>query len=130
MKSKVGSMLEIVAMIAVLATVMWSGCSSRPPTTGLRAVGFQQNGRIPMLTDFSTPRIRSADVSLPVEELWIIARNSDAQAAPDDKTPGSGELMAVVDDQQVPMPLKHTDVKASISGYIGSVEVVQQFFNP
>jgi len=28
------------------------------------------------------------------------------------------------------MPLKHTDVRASVSGYIGSVEVVQQFHNP
>jgi Ca-activated chloride channel family protein len=28
------------------------------------------------------------------------------------------------------MPLKHTDVRASISGYIGTVEVTQQFLNP
>jgi Ca-activated chloride channel family protein len=28
------------------------------------------------------------------------------------------------------MPLKHTDVCASVSGYIGSVEVVQRFHNP
>jgi Ca-activated chloride channel family protein len=28
------------------------------------------------------------------------------------------------------LPLKHTDVRASVSAYIGSVEVVQQFHNP
>jgi len=28
------------------------------------------------------------------------------------------------------MPLKPTDVRASISGYIGAVEVTQQFLNP
>ena len=28
------------------------------------------------------------------------------------------------------MPLKHTDVRASVSGYIGAVEVTQQFLNP
>src|SRR5258705_11712569 len=28
------------------------------------------------------------------------------------------------------MPLKHTDVRASISGYISAVEVTQQFHNP
>jgi Ca-activated chloride channel family protein len=32
--------------------------------------------------------------------------------------------------QQVPVPLKHTDVHASIAGSIASVEVTQQFFNP
>jgi Ca-activated chloride channel family protein len=63
------------------------------------------------------------------EELWIIARNSDP-IAPQDDTPGSGTLMAEVEDQQVPMPLRHTDVRASVAGYLGSVEVVQQFQNP
>jgi Ca-activated chloride channel family protein len=29
-----------------------------------------------------------------------------------------------------PLPLKHTDVKAKVSGYIATVEVVQQFQNP
>ena len=38
--------------------------------------------------------------------------------------------MAQVEGKEVPMPLKHTDVRASVSGYIGSVEVVQQFYNP
>ena len=38
--------------------------------------------------------------------------------------------MAEVEDKEVPMPLKHTDVHASVSGYIGSVDVVQQFYNP
>jgi Ca-activated chloride channel family protein len=38
----------------------------------------------------------------------------------------------VVEDgkQRVPMPLKHTDVKAAISGYIATVKVTQQFQNP
>lgn len=38
--------------------------------------------------------------------------------------------MAQFEEKQIPMPLKHTDVRASVSGYIGSVEVVQQFHNP
>jgi len=32
--------------------------------------------------------------------------------------------------KEVPLPLKHTDVKASISAYIASVEVTQEFHNP
>jgi Ca-activated chloride channel family protein len=64
------------------------------------------------------------------EELWIIARGSEPMIRPEKDTPGSGELMAEIGDQEVPMPLKHTDVHASISGYIGAVQVTQQFLNP
>ena len=32
--------------------------------------------------------------------------------------------------KHVPLPLKHTDVKATIEGYIATVDVVQQFHNP
>ncbi|MBI2926383.1 MAG: VWA domain-containing protein [Verrucomicrobia bacterium] len=34
------------------------------------------------------------------------------------------------EDKEVPLPLKHTEVKAAISGYIATVEVTQQFHNP
>jgi Ca-activated chloride channel family protein len=64
------------------------------------------------------------------EELWIIARSSDSSTEPTDDAPGSGALMTMVEEREVPLPLKHTDVRASISGYISSVEVVQQFHNP
>jgi Ca-activated chloride channel family protein len=38
--------------------------------------------------------------------------------------------MARIEEKEVPMPLKHTEVHASVSGYIGAVEVTQQFLNP
>lgn len=72
------------------------------------------------------------------EELWVIQRPGAAGgAAPNDDVPGSGALVcklpvagesaAPVD---VPVPLKHTDVKASIVGAISAVHVTQQFHNP
>jgi Ca-activated chloride channel family protein len=64
------------------------------------------------------------------EELWIIARGGGDTIAPSEEAPGSGALMAKIEEKQVPMPLKHTDVRASVSGYIGAVEVTQQFLNP
>jgi len=73
---------------------------------------------------------QSINVPLGTDELWIIARGSDSEAQPAQDSPGSGALMAEIDEKEVPMPLKHTDVHASVSGYIGSVEVVQQFLNP
>jgi Ca-activated chloride channel family protein len=63
------------------------------------------------------------------EELWILARGETPAARPD-QTPGSGMLMASLGGREVPMPLKHTDVRASVNGYIGTVEVTQQFLNP
>src|SRR6516225_3322587 len=60
------------------------------------------------------------------EELWILARGETPAARPD-QTPGSGMLMASLGGREVPMPLKHTDVRASVNGYIGTVEVTQQF---
>jgi Ca-activated chloride channel homolog len=63
------------------------------------------------------------------DELWILARG-ESPAPPSDDAPGSGALVAQIEQKQVPMPLKHTDVRASVSGYIGTVEVTQQFLNP
>jgi Ca-activated chloride channel homolog len=77
----------------------------------------------------SSSTVRSISDSAGVDEIWVVARSSDT-AAPSDDSAGSGALMAKIADEQIPMPLKHTDVHASISGYIGSVEVVQQFQNP
>ncbi|MBI3273387.1 MAG: VWA domain-containing protein [Planctomycetes bacterium] len=33
-------------------------------------------------------------------------------------------------DREIPVPLKHTDVQAHVSGYVGTVEVRQSFENP
>ena len=70
------------------------------------------------------------------EELWIIAtapRKVNTARGPDH--PGSGALMATrpadgEDKTKVPLPLKHTEVRAAITGYVGTVDVTQQFQNP
>ncbi len=72
------------------------------------------------------------------EELWIIAtrpRRVQTTEAGEPDHPGSGALVVKpspdADDQkQVPLPLKHTDVRAAITGYVGTVDVTQQFENP
>jgi Ca-activated chloride channel family protein len=65
------------------------------------------------------------------EELWIIER-PETPAPPGDDSLGSGALIAILTDaeKEVPVPLKHTDVQAIISGYIATVDVTQQFHNP
>ena len=74
------------------------------------------------------------------EELWVIAKPSFGdQAVNDDASPGSGAMVARVahvgEDEikaikEIPLPLKHTDVRARIEGYISTVNVRQQFHNP
>ncbi|MHC4133118.1 MAG: VIT domain-containing protein [Planctomycetota bacterium] len=65
------------------------------------------------------------------DELWVIARPETTVAA-DEDAPSCGGLMAKLpgEDEEIPLPLKHTDVRVQISGYIATVEVTQQFHNP
>ena len=73
----------------------------------------------------------------PGEEIWIIAKPTTQVADNVERMPGCGALIAVApvheERQQpvyTPLPLKHTDVKASVAGYIATVDVTQQFHNP
>jgi hypothetical protein len=87
--------------------------------------------------------VRPADVrqqvaaqSLPSanEELWVIQKPATAAARDEhgEPLPGSGMLVTKLPGEQktVPVPLKHTEVTANITGYIASVDVKQQFHNP
>ena len=95
---------------------------------------------------FLGDRTRSAQDAIPLtpqagEELWIIATPARPDAAIDadgDTSPGSGAMLAsfLPDDDraeyptELPLPLKHTDVRARIDGYVSTVDVTQQFENP
>jgi Ca-activated chloride channel family protein len=73
---------------------------------------------------------RRAALGSPTDELWVISR-AVPQPANDDR-PGTGSMLARVpsEDKPIPVPLKHTAVRASIAGYIATVDVTQQFHNP
>jgi Ca-activated chloride channel family protein len=72
----------------------------------------------------------AAETPLPEDEIWVIARGSEVVQPLADDSPRSGALLAKVEQKEIPMPLKHTDVRANVSGYIDEVEVTQQFHNP
>lgn len=74
-------------------------------------------------------------IPLQNEELWIISKPGPqmVMAAPSNDVPGTGSLVVRLPAEpakQVAVPLKHTDVKASIAGYIATVDVTQQYHNP
>ena len=67
------------------------------------------------------------------DEIWVIAKAEVAvRVRRDDETPGCGAMVCRPpgEEKEVPLPLKHTDVKGQVSGYIATVEVTQQFHNP
>lgn len=70
------------------------------------------------------------------EEVWVIVKDESAAASgsKEDDTPGCGGMVCRIGEGQstrdVPLPLKHTEVRTAISAYIASVEVTQEFFNP
>jgi len=64
------------------------------------------------------------------EELWIISRPTRIARVEDDQYPGTGGMVTRRGEKEIPLPLRHTDVKAKVTGYIATVEVTQQFHNP
>src|SRR6266705_5589034 len=131
MKIKVVKLLAVPVIAGLTISVIWllAGCKTNsygvaklPMVLAKRSVGFVGD---------TSGSVQLASLSIPGnDELWILARGIDAAVQPSDENPGSGTLLARVHQQEIPMPLKHTDVHASISGFIGAVEVAQQFYNP
>jgi Ca-activated chloride channel homolog len=78
--------------------------------------------------------VQSSPVYSQAEELWIITRPKTVAQVYDDQYPGTGAMVVKrkveAEEKEIPLPLKHTDVKAKVIGYIATVEVTQQFHNP
>ncbi|MBN1674547.1 MAG: VWA domain-containing protein [Kiritimatiellae bacterium] len=64
------------------------------------------------------------------DEVWVIETARAPAGAEPGGRPTQGELRAKMDDEEIPLPLKHTDVKAQVSAFIATVNVVQQYQNP
>ncbi len=129
-------LLGLTRPICLAAIVLLPGCAKSPaggpPASFGARFASASDGLITSGLRQGRPGRGGPIAALPAgnEEVWIIARGSDNPAAPAEEGPGTGTLLAKIEEKQVPMPLKHTDVRAVVSGYIGTVEVTQQFLNP
>lgn len=103
------SVFILIAASGLVAGLILTGCHSAP--------------NFPVLL----PHARSISLQSEVDEVWILSRNPEATTS--ENTPDSASLLAKVGNREVPMPLMHTDVKATVSGCISSVDVTQQFNN-
>ena len=132
-KSAVMLGLAISFCFVLIALLIGFGCSSREARRGW-TFDLAPSAPPAMLT-----RVSEASAAPPGtvpsldEEIWVIERPATgAPAVPDEDTLGSGAMLARLpgEEKEIPVPLKHTDVRADISGYIASVEVTQKFHNP
>ncbi len=112
----------------------YGGMEITAPTAWNRARTYSSSGWSAGRTAVSVRSIPVELINVSADELWVIAR-PEVQAtpvAPDDEGPGCGAMLAKLPkkDKKIPLPLKHTDVKGQITGYIATVNVTQQFHNP
>jgi len=113
--------------IAVLVAAL-AACSGRsksaPAGGGAKPVFSAARGFVDGLVD-------GDELLVIVKTDREVAIGQGAHSAPVDDVAG-GELRAKLDgeEQEIPLPLKRTDVKARISLHVGSVRVVQSYHNP
>ena len=121
---------------AALEEIVVTGRGAAPPQV-------LQSATAPAVAELGAANpLASAGPPAANEELWVIATAAETDAAADsneDAEPGSGAMLAsfLPDDTvpgdssiEIPLPLKHTDVRAEIVGYVSTVDVTQQFENP
>ncbi|MBM3879819.1 MAG: VWA domain-containing protein [Verrucomicrobia bacterium] len=114
-------------LIGALLAVLLAGCMSSVSQRGISPITAHGFGRAGVRAQPALPG------SLPSieEELWVVARAEPASPPAEADAPGSGELVTKTGaGETVPLPLEHTAVRATISGYIAAVQVTQQFRNP
>lgn len=122
------------------ADTKWSALKSniqQQMLADMAAAGIRENTGI----SFDDQGDQPLALAKPGDDIWVIVKppkqDRPQQAKRDDDHPGAGAMVALIPPVQpdaepklVPMPLKHTDVKASVTGYIATVDVEQQFHNP
>ncbi len=79
-----------------------------------------------------TGRVSAELMAVSADEIWVIVKPQTQVVPRGEDTPGCGAMLAKLpkEEKEIPLPLKHTDVKGQISGYIATVDVTQQFHNP
>src|SRR5437868_2631723 len=124
--------MQRLAAIALVGFALW-GCSaqtSEAPASGGLQIGtrFLPPGQVGGMEFSRTP--------FGDQEVLILGRSLSSTSAgitgtfPPVELPYGGSLNTQIENRVVPLPLKHTDVKAQLTLNIGAVTVTQQYHNP
>ena len=120
----------VLAVVALLPPVI-AGCAAAkggepglsphyaPTTTGAAPAARARVGASGM-----SHLVPPQSMPAPGEELWVIQKHPETRPADDGQTPGTGAVVVPRGDALVPIPLKHTDVKASVVGHVGTVRTL------
>ncbi|MEM9348021.1 MAG: VIT domain-containing protein, partial [Planctomycetota bacterium] len=158
MKTRTPLLLMFVMLIAAMGWMTACGSSSGSNTWAPATSDMAEQSKMATSPVFPSEPMAPADrpdavdsepareakplaVAKPGDDIWVIVKppkqDRPQQVTRDDDYPGAGAMVAMLppvrrdaEPRLVPMPLKHTDVKASVSGYIATVDVEQQFHNP
>jgi Ca-activated chloride channel homolog len=126
---KMGRRISILSAVAM--TLLIAGCArlARAPQGTTPLPGY---GKCSVQSERPGAPLPTRPGSRPSlgEEIWVVARTRSISAPHDTQIPGQGSLVIEEKGKHVPLPLKHTDVKATIEGYIATVSVMQQYQNP
>jgi Ca-activated chloride channel family protein len=113
---------RFAGLVVVLA--LW-GCSGYPERPGQTSVDDGPYSRSTVgagtMSRWSQPR---------ESDIIIVAEKPGAQEPPPIEQPRGGLLTARLQDKVIPLPLKHTDVKAELTLFVGAVTVTQKYHNP
>jgi Ca-activated chloride channel family protein len=136
---------SLAALALVVATLWGCGMSTNEPERQgdssvhdptLRAQTFTSTLRLDPLTGPLGPHPKQEELLViegapPLEgrDEPLSHLKPERRVLPQE-LPRGGELRTQVRDRFVPLPLKHTDVKAQLSLYVSSVTVTQQYHNP
>jgi Ca-activated chloride channel family protein len=149
MKTRFPLLLMLVMLVGAMAWLAACQVSSSRSWTDFKQMGSWEaapnaiaaSPNRPQNTGSKAEPDQARALAKPGDDIWVIVKppkqEREQHVKRDDDHPGAGAMVAVIPPVQpdaepslVPMPLKHTDVKASVTGYIATVDVEQQFHNP
>ena len=145
MKTKAPLLLLLVMLVGAMGWLTACSQSSSPNWAASEMMDKSTATTPAMTAQPNQPNTGGESEALalakPGDDIWVIVKppkqDRPQQAKRDDDHPGAGAMVAVIppieQDKEptlVPMPLKHTEVSASVTGYIATVDVQQQFHNP
>lgn len=142
MKQRAMKWVSLLTFAVCLATgILLPGCESGDFSDSAPSGG--QFATPPNISSVPSFDLSAAPDNLEEERIYIEREamtqlTSEIVRRPntEDDTPGSGAMLGLMPTpgsnrvERIPLPLAHTEVKATISGYIADVSVKQQFRNP
>jgi Ca-activated chloride channel family protein len=132
MKRKRSTGLSIVELLVLLVIIAILAAILLPALAKSRESARRGPGRgyYPGLSE--AEGLQHLGLTSAVDELWVIEQSAEEpyEGEPAEEPPSQGQLVAMVDQKEVAVPLEHTDVKGQVSAFIATVDVTQQFTNP